>query len=186
MPNRRTIYLINPKFQLKLAFFISTLVFIIGLIYPWVIYELFEEFAQRTQNPTIIENLANKKASLAITLGVMHIIYLGIVFVISIFQGHKIAGPLYKLNKTLLTLAHNGVFEKVQFRKSDNFLELSGSYNNAIEKLVSMQGQEVHDIEMIIKKLDHIMEALPEDKKPLLSEIRKQLVHVEGEIKNVQ
>lgn len=184
VPNRRTVYLVNPKFQLKLAFFISSLVFIVGLIYPWIIYELFEEFAQRTQNPTIIENLANKKSTLAITLGVMHMIYLGIVFVISIFQGHKIAGPVYKLNKTLLTLANNGIFERVQFRKSDNFLELSSSYNKAIEKLISIQNHEIHDIDNIIKKLDHIVDTLPEDKRPLVADIRRQLLAIEGEIKN--
>jgi len=54
------------------------------------------------------------------------LITLGLVF------SHRIAGPLYKLQKHLLETSKSGRYSKVFFRKSDFFYELADAYNRQL------------------------------------------------------
>lgn len=184
MPSRRSIYLINPKFQLKLAFFISSLIFIIGLVYPWIIFKLFHEFAELSNNPEVIQRLAEKKSTLAITLGLMHMLYLGIVFVISIFQGHKVAGPIHKLNIALKQVIQGGPLEKVNFRKNDNFHDLAVNYSSFIEHILKDNHQKAELLDEINKSLNSHIKNLTDDQKGNILEVMKKIQQVENDLKH--
>lgn len=133
---KRTIYLVDPKFQIKFAFFVTSLVFLSSLIYPLFIYETFQRLALEAKGAGLEEmslKIAATEGNLVQLLLIFQFIFTALVFVICIFQGHKIAGPLYKLKKFFKAIREGNSQEKLVFRKGDNFKDVADDYNAAME-----------------------------------------------------
>ena len=54
-----------------------------------------------------------------------------------VILSHRIAGPLYRLNRHMLRVAKGDEMGEVSFRKGDFFIELSDSYNAQYKALKS-------------------------------------------------
>ncbi len=184
---KRTIYLVDPKFQLKFAFFVTSLVFACSLIYPLVIYEIYEGFINIAVEKGLIEisqSLENAKSTLIQLLVLFQVIFTTIVFIICIFQGHKIAGPLFKLKKFLRAIREGNSQEKLFFRKGDNFKEVAEEYNLAMEvinKSLLTQAQKAEEIAQVVSK------AMGEDdgiKPEIGNEILKKISEIQNPINN--
>ncbi len=136
MLNRRSNYLINPKFQLKFTFFVCLLVFISSLVYPMTIYDLLERVIQHLGqvSPKLIEEFESKQMAIITVLVVWQLGFTMLVFVISIFFTHKVAGPIYKTMLYLKGLRH-GERGKLKFRGGDHFLELAEEVNLTLDHI---------------------------------------------------
>ncbi|MBP9674310.1 MAG: hypothetical protein KBD63_04375 [Bacteriovoracaceae bacterium] len=129
MAIKRSIYLINPKFQIKFSLFVCSLIFVSSLIYPITIYELVNSFISHTAFHASKEFLEESRVKLILALCVYQLIFISIVFIICIFQSHKIAGPLYKIKKALLEIKTGIKPDVVVFRKGDHFKDLAENLN---------------------------------------------------------
>ena len=79
-----------------------------------------------------IAALHQTRGELVWLLILLQVLFLGITLLISIFVSHRIAGPLYKLNRYLKEAATGNLQGDLQFRKSDHFKELAESYNEMV------------------------------------------------------
>lgn len=104
-------------------------------------------------------------------LATLQIVFSAIVFIISLFQSHKIAGPLYKLNKTLLDVAAGHKLGPISFRNKDNFPELAESYNKAIAQITASHRQDFAKLSEISTYIKNLGMVVPEDKKVIISKI---------------
>ena len=132
---KRTIYLVNPKFQIRFSLFVTSLVFICSLVYPIVIYETYNRLITQTSNTELSQRLIDSKSDILQLLILFQLIFMVLVFIICIFQSHKIAGPLYKLKEYLRLIEEGESREKLSFRKGDHFQELAESYNSAVDAI---------------------------------------------------
>jgi sensor histidine kinase YesM len=137
---KRSKILINKKFQLKFAFFVCSWIFALSMIYPLIIYNLFEyffQFLQTHQNISAapVDQIKEIQSQLLLLLGIIQLLFLLITFLLSLFLSHRIAGPLYKLKKSMEEFAKGNLDQKITFRKNDHFVELQDTFNDMVNSV---------------------------------------------------
>ena len=135
--------LINPKFQWTLigyAAFIATLIFL-------SVYGLFSfgfhEFVQIGHQAGLPEDHVYFQF-----IKMQETTFLRVILAIAFFVGtiltigglivsHKIAGPMYRLQKELLSMAGkpDPVLHKINFREGDFFPEVPQAFNELVERV---------------------------------------------------
>jgi len=136
MRQKRRNFLVNPRFQLRFAFFISSWVIGLSLMFPLLLNEAFsiitELVIRDPRGPEVAQVLAAKQ-DLFRNLYLFESAFVVVVFFLGIFMSHRIAGPLYKLDQYLREAARTGHLKPMlRFRSGDNFLELAESYNEMV------------------------------------------------------
>jgi len=173
---KRSIFLINPKFQIKYSLIVIAFIFTMGLVYNGIIYALFTTlFKYAPQNVASLELI--RKEILMWLSGIL-VIYMGIAFIVCIFLTHKIAGPLYKVSNFLKNIANGKKPEVLQFRKGDNFIELSHDYNLALDKIMQDYQNDFEYIGEVNSYIKNLSVVIPEDKKPVLNKITQKLSEI--------
>lgn len=179
---KRTIFVINPKFQYKFSLMMCSIVFIGSLIYPFTIYELYEKIiAMQPQNAMELES---NRSYLLMLLASMEFAFLGIVFVICIFLSHKIAGPMYKLQNHLKNLRETGDVHPVFFRNGDNFHEIADEVNHLVEHLSAQREDDFAYLEEVASYINNLALVVPEDKKPIIKEILSRLATIQNRLQS--
>jgi len=180
---KRSIFVINPAFQYKFSFFICTIVFIGSLIYPVTIYELYGKIIDLQPNKTA--EFEASRQGLLVLLSVIQFAFLGIIFVVSIFMSHKIAGPMYKLQNYLQGIRDGGDIKGLFFRNGDNFPEIADEVNQVMEYLSEQRENDFEYLNEISSYIANLALVVPEDKKPVLNEILSNLSKIQSDHKTV-
>lgn len=177
---KRTIYLINPSFQIKFSLFVTSLVFISSLIYPAVIYETYTRIAESITDPILKQKLLQSKLDLIQLLVLFELIFTTLVFVICIFQSHKIAGPLYKLQRFLRELREGSSQRKLVFRKGDNFKELADEYNLAADTINRTMHERTQKLDDLLKQISNKINESQGDQKVILNELLIEVSNIKS------
>lgn len=177
MAYKRSIYLVNPKFQLSLSLKICLLVFISSLIYPFTIYELLSGFIKfaMEKSPELATQMKAKRESLIFILSLWQIGFTALVFIICIFVSHKIAGPVYKLQKFLQSYREGNSLGQLQFRNGDYFPELAEEYNDTIEFINETHQSDAVYLSEVSSYIKNLTLVVPEDKKVVIEEINNKI-----------
>ncbi len=134
---RRRILLINRPFQIRFAIYVCSWLFVLSVIYPLLVsqlYDWFYKYIAADPNGPMIPFLEKSRHDMLFWLALMQVCFMLMTFLMSLFMSHRIAGPLFKLSKTMNGL-RNGSLAKVSFRKNDHFQELSEDYNFMVESV---------------------------------------------------
>lgn len=137
MPYKRARILINKKFQLKFAFFVCTWIFALSMIYPLIIYNVFEYFLTFVPvgTPGLVERMKGIENQVIFLLALLQLLFLVVTFLICIFLSHRIAGPIYRIRKAMDEITRGNFEERVTFRKNDHFTELQDTFNEMAQHL---------------------------------------------------
>ena len=181
-PYKRTIFLINPSFQLKFSLIVSSVILISTLIYPVIILDFFSIVSQRL--PSLALEISNVQSDLIFYLILIQVVLALVVFLSFIFFTHKIAGPLYKLRIHLEGIREGKAITPLNFRSGDYFHEVADEVSLFLETIRSKQERDFEQIEDVVQYLDNISTIIPEDKKPVMSEISRQLIEIRDRYKN--
>lgn len=143
--NRRKSYLIDKEFQINFIFgFLIVEIFfiiVIGFLFIFIYYFKYQ-FGESIFNNYLL--IVKKGSSLKVTN--MFEIVMPIIIVAGIIIGaftvgygllysHRIAGPIYRMKRTLTALTR-GIFDfKIKLRKGDKFQELTDYINGLISVL---------------------------------------------------
>jgi len=183
---KRRIYYIEKKFQTKyilLTIFLLltyTFAFIIIIFSPYILTLSLDFYS------------LSEKAEAARTLLLLHSkVWPGIGGIIllfgalSIFITHKIAGPLYRLKKSLSMIVEGNLDVKVKLRKGDDLKDLAEHFNMLAEELRTFVNTVRVDYDLLS---EYILELEREiDAKMLTEESGRALIHkVEANRKNIE
>lgn len=174
---KRNIFIINPKFQFRISFLICSLFLILTIIYPLTIYELINTLID--QFPSKKLKLSQSRDSLLMILILIQVGMLGLIFVISIFVSHKIAGPMYKLKIFLRNIREKEKLNTIFFRKGDYFPEIADEINQTLNMLKDQRSEDFKYLEDISSYMANLALAIPDDKKPVLEEIQRKLTEIQ-------
>ena len=139
MRYKRTIFLIDKKFQIRFSLFVCSWLFVLSLVYPYIIKSVFDYFFQylalEPHGPQL-SALQKTRHEMLLLLVVMQWLFMAITFIICIFISHRIAGPLFKLKRFMLQVGQ-GRFESLRFRETDHFKDVAVDYNTMIAGIKS-------------------------------------------------
>lgn len=179
--HKRKVYLINPKFQIKFSILICFLMLLATCVYPVLIYDLMGHFAIVAQkNSFDTHDLEKQKTALVYTLIFWQLGFTALVFIISIFFSHKIAGPLYKLKQFLGNIRQGQNIGKLTFRQGDYFQDLAEEYNQAFSKIQENHRKDFVYLNEVSAYLNNLALIVPEDKKAVISEINQRLSEIQN------
>jgi methyl-accepting chemotaxis protein len=183
---KRRIYYIEKQFQTKyllLTIFLLltyTFAFIIIIFSPYILALYFDFYS------------ISEKAEAARALLLLHAkVWPGIAGIIllfgafSIFVTHKIAGPLYRLKKTISEITEGNLDAKVKLRKGDDLKDLAEHVNMLAEELRTFVNTVKVDYDLLSK---YILELDREiDAKMITEESgRKIIKKVQDSRKNIE
>ncbi len=130
---RKTI-LIKKGLQYKYMSLILVSVFIafliVGLDIIWTISKFVGEHP-------MVQPLLTDITDMAPLFGIKIFIYLLIVVIVSAVVSHRMAGPIFKFEKSAKTLASGDLTHRVSLRQGDHLTELQDSFNLMAESLQS-------------------------------------------------
>lgn len=187
MAHKRSIYLINPKFQIKTTLFICSLVFIVSLPFPVIIYWLVAGIHKMQASgmfgpefQKVVGDVEAKRSSALVFLILWQLIFIALVFIFQIFQSHKIAGPMYKLRTYFQKVINGDPVDTLFFRKGDHFQEVADDFNKAFKAMKSQHEEDLKYLSEVRSYINNLATVLPEDKKPVLSEIDQKLAVIQS------
>lgn len=180
-------YYIKKEFQAR--FIIKfCLVVILGAIISGII--LYASTNQRLGN-TYLESLNAIKVlndnliSNLIYSSLITVIAISIVTIaITLFASHKIAGPLYRLEKSTETIGNGDFTLETRLRKNDEIKDVASALNEMTGKLRSKMIDIRTDLEEV-KESSSDMEAAIKDKRLSEKELKKQITRLSNKIKNL-
>ena len=140
-PNRRKIYLINPRFQWRFIGFMAAvsllaiaILFLSNVLFFRTMHQEALAVGLAPDNP-YFDFLAEQQSSLTkVYLGVSAVAFV-VMMGLGILYSHRIAGPLHNLNNRMKQIAQGGDPAPVRFRRKDQFRELAESFNAMLTKL---------------------------------------------------
>ena len=175
---KRSVFLINPAFQLKFSLIVCSVIIISTLIYPVIIYDFFQLMTKSM--PNVSENVLAAQKDLVLYLVLIQLVITLLVFIVFIFFTHKIAGPLYKLKNHLASIREGHPITPLNFRDGDYFQDVADEVTLFLETISSNQENDFHDLDEISMYVENLATVVPDDKKPVLSEISRRLLDIKS------
>jgi len=134
-------FLVNSSFQLQfLAFGISIGVLNIG-VYSFFAYNYLRNFKNLgrmidlPKNHLFYQFVREQSSQITTIFYYSGLTSLFLITVTSLYFSHRIAGPIYRLQKHLKGLSEGKVVSPLKFRKSDFFQQLANNFNQFIENI---------------------------------------------------
>jgi methyl-accepting chemotaxis protein len=159
-PSFRKKYFIDKRLQTKFILFtivlllVYTLLFVVILFVPYVVPLSFDyPLDEQTEAARMVLSL---HTSIWPALAIVMLI-LGVS---SIFVSHKVAGPIYRLKRSLAEVAGGNINLTLKFRKRDELHDLADSVNLVIHELRSLVGSVKNDHEIVSRSIAEIEELI--------------------------
>lgn len=125
-------YLINKKLQVKYALIVGGVLALVVFLMQAHTFLVIRSVEPDQANPVLMETLR----SLQLWMLSSGIIYIIVIPILSIFVSHKIAGPLYRLEKSVQeALDAEGAITPIRLRDGDELHNLAGLLNQLFERL---------------------------------------------------
>ncbi|MBC7692113.1 MAG: hypothetical protein H7222_10110 [Methylotenera sp.] len=135
---KRSILLINPKFQLVFLGYMPGLALVaIGVFYVanlhffWKMNQIGVTL-QLAPDHAFFTFLNEQKGMMNALFVVTSLVSFVSLILGGTFLSHRVAGPLHRLTQHMNTISENETLTEVKFRKSDFFPELAVSFNRQL------------------------------------------------------
>ena len=125
--------LINKKFQFKFAAMIVATLFVMLALVEWDIF-----YTMKTILPKVffMEEIRQDLTAFHLLLAVKSLVFMVLVAFISVYFSHRIAGPIYRLEKDLMQMVNEGDLTKqFHLREKDELKELAETLNTMTANL---------------------------------------------------
>ncbi len=179
---KRSIFLVNPGFQLTFSLIVCSIIFVSSLIYPIILMDFFTELVNRY--PEMGANMKMAQTELLLYLGLIQLIFITVVFIMFIFLTHKIAGPMHKLKSHLMAIRQGAPISPLTFRDGDHFHDVAEEMTLFLETLTYNQENDFIYLDEIASYIDNLAPVVPDDKKPILNEISRRLLDIQSRYKH--
>lgn len=158
--HKRRQYIVDKKFQFKYLFYILTMMVSTVIIVSFTIFFVIWEklIKELFYIPDAAKRLSNIFISTSEILILPIVILLVIFSIIAILFSHKIAGPIYRVEKIAEELKNGNLNINVRFRKGDELHHLADALNNmisGIKSLISTDKKIIDSLIVVVTKLQN-------------------------------
>ncbi len=146
---RRRSLLVNPRFQLRTAFWIGCLSGLFSL--AWIAASYYPlrqailtmaDFPERAKLVTTLNEIQWTLLLAALAVALM-------AMLLALYTSHRIAGPLFKLQQALKAMTEGDFSQRLEFRKMDAFKEFQPLTNLLGERMARLKLQAERDRELL-------------------------------------
>ena len=125
-------YLVNKRLQIKYAIIISAVLALMVVLMQAHTFLVIRTIEPENATPGMIETMH----SLQLWMLSSGLIYMVVIPILSIFISHKIAGPLYRLEKSIReALDTEGPIRPIKLRDGDELHSLAELLNKLFDRL---------------------------------------------------
>ncbi len=155
-------YIVGGRVQIRQIIIITLLILIFSFIACVItfngVYGIFFESLQKIYPQNYLTGLIN---SLKINI-LFRVLFLTPVLVfIVVILSNKIAGPMYRINKSLDLMSDGDYSFDIKLRKRDEFKDLAARLNNVIDSIRFLVGEERFYLKEVEKKIEHLKTIVP-------------------------
>lgn len=136
--SKRRNYFIDKSFQANFIVKFCLLVMLGGALTIGALYYL----GMRSTTVSIVNSRVIVKSTsdfllpvLIQTVAVVVVIVGAATVFLTLFVSHKIAGPLYRLKKSMQELAEGNLTSDIKLRKNDQLRDIADTFNQMVDKL---------------------------------------------------
>lgn len=169
-PYRRRILIIKKPLQYRFITFTFLSVFFAVLLIGFDIYYTAGEIIVKSIDPEALPKLEALNAQLLVKL----LFYMILVLFLSVIFSHKIAGPIYRFERSCEVVGSGDFTYRVKLRKGDLLKDFMNSFNRMIENLQDMVKKDRALVEEISRNIENIAMEV-KDRRDELIEISKNI-----------
>jgi hypothetical protein len=147
-----------------------------SLVYAFVVFDFMNDLGDQYALTKLgVSEAAN---SFLIFMIPFQLLLTALVILASIFLTHKVAGPLYKLKNHLIHIREGDPITPLEFRTGDNFQDVAEEVTLFLDWIVANQEADFKYVSEVSSYIDNLAMVIPDDKKPVLTEISRRLKDV--------
>ena len=183
--HNRHIYLINPRFQIKFSIFMSVIILLSNLVYPFVVYNYVDYFIVLLDKllPSHSLDFAAERKNVITLLIVFQILFALLISFICVFFSHKVAGPLHKLKLFLESMRENKSFsQSLYFRDTDYFTEVADEVNKTLDVFREAAKEKLSVLNEIGEQINHLGHSVSENNKDSFNRIKEKLTKMKNDL----
>ena len=179
---KRVQYLISVRFQLKYIGLALLFMFITAAICSYTVYYtgtviFVEKLSQVYPQGRLVALLATINRSILVNV----LLIIPLIALIALYLSHKIAGPIYRVERYLSDMAAGKLTSRISFRKGDEFTSLADKINGLTDSLRSTISNQRTSLGKILTELEFIKK-LADSKSAGISEVDKNIDKIHDEI----
>ncbi len=183
--------LIQKDFQLRLVSYASiifasytVLIFTGVAFFSWK-FQKMGEAAGFPPNHSFFSFINEQKISLLIFYSIASIIGLIILISSMLKLSHRVAGPIYRLNQHLKSIADDPKkLRTISFRKGDYFQDVADDLNNTIGHIEDSYKNDLVYLSEVNSYINNLSLVVPDDKRVVLNEISSRLSEIQKRFTN--
>jgi hypothetical protein len=144
-------------------------------------WDFFNEIISK--QPQLANHVASIEKEFLLFLTLIEVLFIGTTFILLIFIGHRIAGPMYKLKKHLQEIRQGAPITPIAFRKGDYFPEVANEVSLFLDTMAQNQQKDFQFLDEVTIYLENLSTVIPDDKKPILNQISRRLSEIQSRYK---
>lgn len=183
---KRKQYLVSKEFQLKYVGMILLFIFLTAALCSYVVYYtsmilLGEKLANVYPQGRLVSivRIVNFRILLSVLL------VSPLVAIIGIFLSHKIAGPIYRIEKFLANMATGDLSARINLRQGDELITIAEAINKMSESLkytISGQKEQLKKVVSELEELKKVSSSRPQD----VAFMKNNIDRLESEINDLR
>jgi len=147
---KRWRYLVKPSLQLRYALFVFIAMGGLVAFIAWNAYfTIGQHFFGEVADPRAMTLFDDLNAVLLKRL----LAYMAVLFGVSIFLSHKLAGPLYRFERFMEGVAQGRLNERVALRRSDALMDFQETLNGMTDSLREKVAKDRQSRDQILKNV---------------------------------
>jgi methyl-accepting chemotaxis protein len=157
-------------------------VFLAVCLIGWDIYYTFgRDIVRDLMDPGLYELFLDVNKVLAAKI----ILYMAVVAIVAVFISHRLAGPIYRFERSTESVAQGDLTHRVQLRKGDELFDLQDRFNEMIESLQNRVLKDRSLAQRLSKQIDDLTRSpgLSPDALKRLQEIKSEIDHLTADFK---
>lgn len=154
---KRTRYLVSTRLQLRYVSLILLFMFLTAVICAYVVYYtgmvlLAEKLANVYPQGRVVSIINTVNLRILFSMALIT----PLVAIVGIYISHKIAGPIYRMEKFLTDMSSGNLTTRIVLRQGDELVGLADKMNELSSNLRSTIGNQKASLESILSELDNI------------------------------
>jgi signal transduction histidine kinase len=178
---KRRVFLVKRRLQLK---FILVVVGAVTIAVGLIGFDIYRTIGRDIVRDLMAPDLYGMFQNAALITVVKISFYLMVVAFLALLLSHKMAGPVYRFERSARIVADGDLTHRVHLRAGDELVDLQNEFNNMLATIHKKVSQDAALAARVARRLEDLSKGgLAPDAVQRLAEIKMEVEHIGGGFK---